>query len=131
MIGINAGFIGSYVLLYNAEIQNTYQRPPAQTMASFLVLLNVACALIFIAYRLYSIKRAGSRVDEAYKVFVATAIATLVASVIGTVVRLPFTPKNLVYGWLLSMFAVIVLRNICRSLLYHARTRGFDRAHAP
>jgi exopolysaccharide biosynthesis polyprenyl glycosylphosphotransferase len=130
VIGVNAGFIGSYVLLYHTEIEGTYQQPLPQTIASFLVLLNIACSLIFMAYRLYSIKRAGSRVDEAYKVFVATTIATLVASVIGTVVRLPFTPKNLVYAWLLATFLVIVLRNICRSLVYHARTRGFDRARA-
>lgn len=129
--GVNLGYAGSYALLYRSQVAaNAWLPPSPPTVASFLLLLNAACAMIFVAYRLYSLKRAASRVDEAYKVFVAIAISTLVASVIGTVVGLHFTPWNLVGAWLLSVLLVTLLRNIYRSLLYHARTIGFDPARA-
>src|SRR3954453_5734404 len=130
VLGVNVGFVGSYVLLYPSQIQSYYKPPSLHTAVAFLVALNVACAFIFWAYRLYTIKRAGSRVDEAYKIFVATAVATLVASVIGMVVGLRFTPWNLVGAWLLTLLLVVLIRNAYRSLVYHARTRGFDTARA-
>ncbi|HSH81949.1 MAG TPA: undecaprenyl-phosphate glucose phosphotransferase [Herpetosiphonaceae bacterium] len=130
VVGVNAGFVGSYLLLYESQIARTWQPPELNTALVFLLLLNLACALIFSVYRLYAIRRAGSRVDEAYKVFVAITIATLVASVIGTITNLRFTTWNLVAAWLLAVFLVVLLRNIVRSLVYHARTRGFDRARA-
>jgi exopolysaccharide biosynthesis polyprenyl glycosylphosphotransferase len=130
VLGVNLGFVGSYVLLYPSQIQSYYKPPPLHTAVTFLVALNVACALIFWAYRLYTVKRAGSRVDEAYKIFVATAVATLVASVIGMVVGLRFTPWNLVGAWMLTLLLVVLIRNAYRSLVYHARTRGFDTARA-
>jgi exopolysaccharide biosynthesis polyprenyl glycosylphosphotransferase len=130
-IGVNAGFAGSYALLYQSEIAgHDWVAPTPQIITYFLLLLNLAYALIFMAYRMYAIKRATSRIDEAYKVFVATAIATLVASVIGNVVALPFTPNNLVWAWLLTLLIVVLLRNIYRSLVYYARTRGYDSARA-
>ncbi len=127
--GVNLGFVGSYLLLYNSQVvSNDFLPPRPETAISFMLIFNVACASIFMAYRLYAIKRATSRVDEAYKVFVATAIATLVASVIGSVLGLRFTPMNLVGAWLLALMLVVLLRIIYRSLVYHARTRGFDSA---
>ena len=130
LLGINAGFVGSYVLLYESQIAGTWQAPALATALKFLLLLNAACGVIFSAYRLYAIRRAGSRVDEAYKVFVAMTIATMGASVIATMIGLHFTTWNLVAAWLLAVFLVILLRNIARSLIYHARTRGFDSARA-
>jgi exopolysaccharide biosynthesis polyprenyl glycosylphosphotransferase len=130
VIGVNAGFVGSYMLLYDSEIRNVYRPPSTQTIVLFLVGLNISCALIFASYRLYTLKRAGSRIDEAYRVFVVTAIATLVASVVATVTGLRFTPVNLVGAWFMSVVLVVLLRNIHRSLMYHARTRGYDRARA-
>ena len=130
VIGVNAGFAASYALLFGSEIADTYRPPQLRTIVLFMLALNIACALIFTAYRLYALKRARSRIDEAYKVFVATAIATLVASVIATIVGLRFTTWNLVGAWLLTLLLVVLLRNIYRSLVYHARTHGFDRARA-
>ncbi len=127
--GVNLGFAGSYALLY-PNLAEEYLPPQLGTIAVFLLALNVASVLIFAAYRLYAIKRATSRVDEAYTIFVATAITTLVASVIGMVVGLRFSPWNLVGAWLLTLVLVVLLRNICHSLVYHARTRGFDSARA-
>ncbi|MDQ5853154.1 MAG: undecaprenyl-phosphate glucose phosphotransferase [Chloroflexota bacterium] len=128
-VGVNLGFAGSYALLY-PNLAEEYLPPQLGTIAVFLLALNVASVLIFAAYRLYAIKRATSRVDEAYTIFVATAITTLVASVIGMVVGLRFSPWNLVGAWLLTLVLVVLLRNICHSLVYHARTRGFDSARA-
>ena len=85
VIGVNAGFVGSYIVLYDREIAGIYRAPDPRAVAQFLLLLNLACFLIFMAYRLYIFKRAGSRVDEAYKVFIALTIATLGASVIATI----------------------------------------------
>jgi exopolysaccharide biosynthesis polyprenyl glycosylphosphotransferase len=130
VIGVNAGFVGSYLLLYDREIAGMYLAPEPGIVASFLLLLNLACSLIFTAYRLYVFKRAGSRIDEAYKVFIATTIATLGASVIATMVGLRFTTWNLVAALGLTVFLVVILRNILRSLVYHARAQGFDRSRA-
>src|SRR5687768_9145313 len=124
VVGVNAGFVGSYVLLYDREIAGIYRAPEWRTVAQFLVLLNLSCAMIFMAYRLYIFKRAGSRVDEAYKVFIASTIATLGASVIATIVGLRFTTWNLVGALCLTVFVVVILRNILRSLIYHARASG-------
>lgn len=130
VVGVNAGFAGSYIMLYDRELAGTYRAPEVPTVVLFLLLLNLACSMIFIAYRMYVFKRAGSRVDEAYKVFIATTIATLVASVIATVVELRFTTWNLVGALGLTVFLVIILRNILRSLVYHARASGFDPTRA-
>ena len=126
VLGVNLGFVGSYALLYESEIAVLYQPPAPATIIAFLIALNIAWPPIFAAYRLYTLKRAASRVDEAYKVFVATAITALVASVISNVVGLRSTTWNLVGAWVLTVFLVVLLRNICRSLVYHARTHGFD-----
>jgi exopolysaccharide biosynthesis polyprenyl glycosylphosphotransferase len=126
-IGINLGFIGSYWLLYESQIAPVYLAPRAEDVALFLVLLNIACAIIFLANGLYDFKRGASRIDEAYKVFVVGTIVTLVASVIATSSGLRFTTLNLIYGWLAATALVVLLRNIHRSLVYHLREKGFDR----
>lgn len=128
VLGVNAGFLGSYWLLYSSEIKSEFQPPSIERGLWFVVLLNVACAIIFIANRLYTVKRGASRVDEAYKVFVAITIATLVASVIATLTSIRFTTPVLVTAWLASVALVVLLRNMHRSLLYRARKRGFDQA---
>jgi exopolysaccharide biosynthesis polyprenyl glycosylphosphotransferase len=128
MIGINLGFIGSYWLLYQSEIAPVYLAPRAEDVALFLVLVNIACAIIFLANGLYVFKRGASRIDEAYKVFVVGTIVTLVASVIATTSGLRFTTLNLIYAWLAATALVVLLRNIHRSLVYHLRQQGFDRA---
>src|SRR3712207_9487631 len=68
--GVNLGFAGSYALLY-PKLAEEYLPPQLGTLAVFLIALNVASALIFAAYRLYAIKRATSRVHDAYTIFVA------------------------------------------------------------
>lgn len=130
VIGVNAGFAGSYVVLYSREIAGTYLAPETRTVVLFLLVLNISCSMIFMAYRMYIFRRAGSRVDEAYKVFIATTIATLGASVIATVVGLRFTTWNLVGALGLTVFLVIIMRNILRSLIYHARAKGYDPTRA-
>jgi exopolysaccharide biosynthesis polyprenyl glycosylphosphotransferase len=127
-IGINLGFIGSYWLLYQSEIAPVYQTPRAEDVALFLVLLNIACAIIFLANGLYVFKRGVSRIDEAYKIFVVGTIVTLVASVIATLSGLRFTTLNLIYGWLAATALVVLLRNLHRSIVYRLRIKGFDRA---
>lgn len=128
VLGINAGYIGSYTLLYSREIKNNFQPPSLGRALTFLALLNLACAIIFVANRVYAFKRGASRVDEAYKIFVAGTIAALVASVIASLVTIRFTTWVLVLAWVASVALVVLLRNVHRSLLYMARRRGFDHA---
>ncbi|HEX6290902.1 MAG TPA: undecaprenyl-phosphate glucose phosphotransferase [Herpetosiphonaceae bacterium] len=127
-IGVNLGFLGSYWLLYQREIAPVYQEPRWEDAALFLVLFNMASALIFLGNGLYVFKRGASRIDEAYKIFVVGTIVTLVASVIATISGLRFTTLNLIYAWLLTTALVVLLRNIHRSMVYYLRTKGFDRA---
>jgi exopolysaccharide biosynthesis polyprenyl glycosylphosphotransferase len=128
VIGINAGFVGAYWLLYANEIALEYSPPRLGQALWFLGLFNLTCALIFMAYRLYTFKRGASRIDEAYKTFVAITIATLVASVIATLLGLRFTSWNLVAAWLAAVVLVVLLRNIQRSIVYRLRQRGYDQA---
>jgi exopolysaccharide biosynthesis polyprenyl glycosylphosphotransferase len=127
-IGINVGFIGSYWLLYQSQIALVYQAPETEEIALFLLLFNLACAIIFLANGLYVFKRGVSRIDEAYKVFVVGTIVTLVASVIATSSGLRFTTLNLIYAWLAATALVVLLRNIHRSIVYALRLAGYDRA---
>jgi exopolysaccharide biosynthesis polyprenyl glycosylphosphotransferase len=127
-IGINLGFIGSYWLLYQSEIAPVYQEPNVEDVVLFLVLLNITCAMIFLANGLYVFKRGASRIDEAYQIFVVGTIVTLMASVIATTSGLRFTTLNLIYAWLAATALVVLLRNIHRSVVYHLRLKGFDRA---
>ena len=128
VIGVNLGFVGSYALLYRREIATTWQSSALQQAPLCVALLNLACAVIFISNRLYTFKRGASRFDEAYKLFVALTIATLVASVLASLTGVPFTATNLVAAWLCSVAFVVLLRNIHRSLVHILRKRGFDRA---
>ncbi|GAC1534231.1 MAG: undecaprenyl-phosphate glucose phosphotransferase [Herpetosiphon sp.] len=128
-IGVNLAFIGSYLLLFR-RIQHVYLPPKRDQIEIFLLLFNLLCALIFVAYRLYTLKRAASRVDEAYKTFVAMTISTLVASMIATVLGIGFTTWNLILAWFGATLLVVVFRNIQRSLVYHARSRGWDHSRA-
>lgn len=127
VIGINAGFVGAYWLLYRRELED-YTLPEWVQVWWFLALFNLACALIFMAYRLYTFKRGASRIDEAYKTFVAITIATLVASVIASLASLRFTSWILVTAWLASVCLVVLLRNIHRSIVYALRRHGIDQA---
>ncbi|MDP9312427.1 MAG: undecaprenyl-phosphate glucose phosphotransferase [Chloroflexota bacterium] len=127
VIGINLGFVGSYALLYRREIATTWQSSTLDRAPLFVLLLNLACAAIFISNRLYAFKRGASRVDEAYKIFVASTIATLVASVIASLTGVAFTATNLVTAWLASTALVVLLRNIHRTMVHLLRKRGFDR----
>jgi exopolysaccharide biosynthesis polyprenyl glycosylphosphotransferase len=126
VIGVNLGFIGSYWLLYVSRTENEYALPTSIQVVLFVALFNLACAAIFIANRLYQFKRGASRVDEAYKVFVAGTIATLVATVIATLVSVRFPNLNLVAAWLGTVVLVVVLRNVHRSVVYGLRKRGYD-----
>jgi exopolysaccharide biosynthesis polyprenyl glycosylphosphotransferase len=126
VIGINAGFIGAYWALYG-QIANEFSRPADSQRWWFLILFNAACALIFIAYRLYHFKRGTSRVDEAYTVFVAISIAALVATVIATLVGLRFTTWMLIAAWLSAVALTVLLRNVHRSVVYALRKRGYDQ----
>ncbi|MBA3946265.1 MAG: undecaprenyl-phosphate glucose phosphotransferase [Herpetosiphonaceae bacterium] len=127
VIGVNAGLLGSYLLLY-PQIRHIYMFPKVDQIRNFLLIFNLLCSAIFLTYRLYTIKRAASRVDEAYKVFVAMTMATLGASMIAALLHIGFTTWNVVATWLSATILVVLLRNIQRSLVYHARSRGFDNA---
>lgn len=127
IIGVNVGFAGSYALLYSREIATTFTAPTIEQRQVFLLLLNLACIAIFLAYGLYTFRRGASRIDEAYTIFVAVTIATLVASVIATLVGLRFTTWNLIAAWLGTVVFVVLLRNVHRSIVYRLRRRGVDR----
>ncbi len=127
VLGVNLGFAGSYALLYRREIATTWQVSVLNQAPLFVLLLNLACGGIFISNRLYTFKRGASRVDEAYRIFVAITIATLVGTVIASLTGVPFTATNLVAAWLGSAALVVLLRNIHRSVVHLLRKRGFDR----
>jgi len=128
IIGMNTAFVGAYWFLYFSEIKLNYQGPTLNQIVLFLAFFNLACAPIFVSNRLYMFKRGASRVDEGYRVFVASTIAALVASMIAILAGLVFTTRILIVAWLSSVVLVVLLRNIHRSVIYALRRRGFDQA---
>lgn len=137
IIAINASFAGIYIL-HIPEILDNGLLLPADfaTVRLFLLLLNLAFIFALSANGLYALRRGASRIDEAYKVFMAISLATVLSLVINALLPqfgyadLPWTHMILVLSWLTAIFSTLTLRLLHRRLVFRLRAHGIDTRRA-
>ncbi len=128
LIAINASFVGIYIF-HIPEILDNGLLLPADfaPVRLFLLLLNLAFSFALSANGLYALRRGASRIDEAYKVFMAISLATVLGLVINALLPqfgsadLPWTPMILVLSWLTAIFSTIALRLLHRRVVFRLR----------
>jgi len=104
---------------------------PFRDYLVMLVIQVVTMLTIFFFSRLYDVKRSMPRLDEFYRIFAATSIATIFTIALTTflfknsTLELDFPRVMIIYAWVLT----VLLMTISRSLLVLARNwlrgRGF------
>jgi len=130
---INTSFVGVYAWNIGEIHENGLSLPDRlRDIWLVIVLLNVAFAGSFCAYGLYALRRGASRVDEAYKVFSAVSLATVLVLVINTLLptfhyeNVPVTIPILVLIWITAILSTIMLRLGYRGLVHHLRRHNID-----
>lgn len=133
LLAVNGALIGVFVRLY-ADIAASGAIMPNDPLdvLRFLILFNLVTLVVFTANGLYEMRRGGSRVDEAFKVFTAVSLAAVGAIVINTLLpqlgqtELPFTRDVLVLSWMFAILGSVVLRSLHRWMTVWLRSRGID-----
>lgn len=128
----------AFVLAY--QLRNTIDWPePLPTVVplsaySGLLLVQVISILVgLFFYRQYYIPRAVSRVDQAYYVFAAVSVGTLMAVAISTFVFkgnqtiLDYPRAMIIYAWLLTIILLIIGRIAHQLLRSWLRRRGWGK----
>jgi exopolysaccharide biosynthesis polyprenyl glycosylphosphotransferase len=129
------GFAAGYWLRANIPLPAKPENPrPLSDYAAMWVVHVVAIIAILYFYRLYHMGRATSRIDQAYAIFGAVSIGTLLAVAItelalkNSVVDLVDYPRGMVvYAWLLTIVFVIAGRAVHRHLMIALSKRGVGR----
>ncbi len=126
IIATNLGFVLSY--RWDLSDLLTQFRPPTlQQMVWSMVVFNLVFSLTFWANGLYRFRRGVSRVDEAYQIFRAVSIGTVVVIASNTLFPLMnIRTRTLIIGWLLACVFVFIGRIIYHHGVRIARTRGID-----
>ena len=123
---INLGFLLSYQVHLD-ELRLLFRPPSQQQIIWALVVLNTVFSVTFWTSGLYQFRRGTSRIDEAYVVFRAVSIATVVVIAFNTLFPvMNVTTRTLVIGWLLSIALVVIERTVYRSFVRLLRRRGHD-----
>lgn len=132
-VAINASFVGVYVWSLPEIRANSLQVPDdIPSIGFFLLIFNLVFAFSFVVDGLYDQRRGVSRVDEAYKVFTATSLTTVLALVINTLIpqfgyeSLPWTPSIIAIGWITAIISAVILRFLHHLLVTWLRSRGID-----
>ncbi len=132
-VAVNGAFIGIYYLSLGEIRESGLQLPQqSQDIVVFLLLFNLIFALAFTFSGLYDLRRGASRVDEAYKVFSAISLMTVLVVVVNTLLPqfgyddLPWTARMLALGWLVAIISAVALRNLHRQLVFWLRRYGID-----
>lgn len=136
-IAINGSFMAVYLLNLN-NIWSSGLLLPAnpESIWAYVALSNMAFASSFIVSGLYTLRRGASRIDEAYKVFTATSLSTVLTLVMNTLLphmgydTLPFTPSILATAWITAIISIVLLRLLHRTLVFRLRGRGIDTRRA-
>ncbi len=131
---VNASFIGVYIWRLPEIQANALQLPEGPlSFGLFLLLFNLVFGFAFSANGLYDLRRGASRVDEAYKVFTAISLTTVLALMINISVlplfgyaSLPWTASIIAFGWLVAIGSSVMLRFFHRSLVFRLRSHGID-----
>lgn len=136
-IAINGAFMAVY-LLNLPDIRRSGLLLPAnpESIWAYIALANLAFAFAFIVNGLYTLRRGASRIDEAYKVFTAISLSTVLTLVMNTMLpnmgydTLPTTTPFLVTGWMTAIISTVALRLLHRTLVFRLRERGIDTRRA-
>ncbi len=138
VLTVNSSFVSVYLLhLDEISKQGLLLPSTAESIWTYIVLANLAFAFSFIASGLYAMRRGSSRIDEAYKVFMATSLSTiLVTLIISTLLpylgyeAVPWTPQVTALGWGTAVVSTIALRMVHRVLVHRLRLNGVDTRRA-
>jgi Undecaprenyl-phosphate glucose phosphotransferase len=132
-VAINGSFHTVYIGNIEELQESGFLVPVSfQQIALVVLLLNITFAMAFIASGLYNLRRGSSRVDEAYKVFTAISLATVLSLVINTIMPwtgydiIPINPQIVAMIWITSIVVTIGLRFIYRKFIYWLRANGID-----
>jgi Undecaprenyl-phosphate glucose phosphotransferase len=113
-------------------LQTAFDATIPGTWQTVLVLLNIALAVSFAAAGLYTLRRGVSRIDESFRVMVASTLGLSVALVVNALLpqlggdSLPLNETLLVTLGAALAAACAVMRGIIRTLFALMRRYGFD-----
>ena len=129
-LAVNVALVGVAVLEFGGDQMRAllFNSSPRPVLLLF-GLINLAFVVTFLTSGLYAGKRGMSRVDEAFKIFVAVSLGTFAGIVLLSQFGRNFSGINVTFvvlSWLAAVVATVFMRSIYRSLLALARLRGFD-----
>lgn len=130
ILAVVVAFALAYRWRFAADIAGRYVPPGPLTVALMLFLLVVPVLVAFHSARLYDLKRGGSRVDQAFRVFSSLSVGTMIGVALNTLVlreRFVYSTLILAYGWAGSIVLVLLERFLYSEILAYLRQRGLDR----
>lgn len=130
ILAVVVAFALVYRWRFAADIAGRYVPPGPLTVALMLFLLVVPVLVAFHSARLYDLKRGGSRVDQAFRVFSSLSVGTMIGVALNTLVlreRFVYSTLILAYGWAGSIVLVLLERFLYSEILAYLRQRGLDR----
>jgi exopolysaccharide biosynthesis polyprenyl glycosylphosphotransferase len=125
---------GAFTTAYAIKSTQPDQQLPPSTSPIYVTMLGVTVAAIIVSFylsKLYNLKRGASRVDEFYKIAMATSVGTLGSLSVSSLLlgdEFNYSRQVFLTGWVLSILFVTALRLLYGTLLGTLRKRGFDRA---
>ncbi len=129
VLAVAAAFFLAYRWRFEQDIAERYVPPTVVTGIVILILLVLPIAVAFRSSGLYNLRRAGSRVDQAFRVVRVLSVGTMLGVALNTIVlreRFIYSPLILAYGWALGIVLVNLERFLYGELLAELRRRGFD-----
>jgi Undecaprenyl-phosphate glucose phosphotransferase len=133
ILAINGSFAAVYLYHLDDIRQNGLLLPSnPEAVWVYLLLCNAGFAFAFVFSGLYNLPRGASRIDEAYKVFTAISLSTILTLVIDTLLpslqydTVPWTASILALAWITAISSTLVLRSLHRTLVMRLRSRGID-----
>jgi Undecaprenyl-phosphate glucose phosphotransferase len=138
VIAINGAFAGVY-LASLGMITDSGQLLPTdgESIWVYIILANLTFAFIFIVNGLYTLRRGSSRVDEAYKVVTAIALATILITLMLNVLLeeigyevIPWTPTVTLLTFGVAIVTTLTFRAVHREMVRRLRRQGVDARRA-
>lgn len=131
LVVVDAAMIAlAFVLAYHLRLRTEYPPPvkilPLSDYLGMLIIQVIVLVVVFGVYKLYLVRRAASRIDELYTVFVAVSVGTLITIALTSLVLkgLDYPRLMLAYAWLLTIALVGLGRWALGSLQAALYARG-------
>jgi exopolysaccharide biosynthesis polyprenyl glycosylphosphotransferase len=131
-LAVGAAFALVYHWRFEQDIAGRYVPPTLATGVAIVGLLLLPILVAFRSARLYDLNRAGSRVDQAFKVFSALSVGTMIGVAFNTILlreRFIYSPLILAYGWAFSIVLLIAERFLYSEFLAWLHKTGHDCRH--